>query len=93
MCYQICIPRFCFITLSACADVQIQVQNPRHGVFRKTLPSAEDMDALSKKCEKLSVLKADVLKTTTFGSVEWEKKDGKWTGGVTEGKGVAAQPS
>ena len=51
------------------------------------------MDALSKKCEKLSVVKADVLKTTSFGAVDWERKDGKWTGGVTEGKGVEAAPS
>lgn len=71
----------------------IQVQNPRHGTVAKSFPSAEDMEALSSKCQKLSSFKANVLKTSSFGSVEWEKQGGKWTGGVTEGKGVVAAPS
>ena len=59
----------------------------------KTFPSAEDMDALSSKCEKLSSFKVNILRATSFGTVEWEKKDSKWSGGVTEGKGVVAAPS
>lgn len=68
----------------------MQVQNPRSGVLAQSFPSAADMEALSSKCSKLSVFKANVLRTTTFGTVEWEKKDGKWSGGVVEGKGVAS---
>ncbi len=56
----------------------------------KTFPSAEDLAALTTKCPKLNSFKANVLRTTTFGTVEYEMKDSKWTGGVKEGKGVAA---
>ncbi|KAK5133462.1 hypothetical protein LTR08_007704 [Meristemomyces frigidus] len=66
----------------------MSVQNPRSGVLAKSFPSSADMDALSTTCTKLSSFKANVLRTTTFGSVEWEQKDGKWSGGVKEGKGV-----
>lgn len=67
----------------------MQVQNPRSGVIAKSFPSADDMDALSKKCSKLSSFKANILRTTSFGTVEWERKSGKWIGGVKEGKGAA----
>ena len=70
-----------------------QVQNPKHGVMGKTFPSAENMDALSSKLEKLSSFKANILRTASMGGVEWEKKEGKWTGGVIEGKGVVKPPS
>jgi hypothetical protein len=70
-----------------------QVQNPRHGIMKKTFPSAEDLDALSQKLEKLSSFKVSILRATSFGTVDWEKKDGKWAGGVTEGKGLPAAPS
>ncbi|KAK3114701.1 hypothetical protein LTR53_006712 [Teratosphaeriaceae sp. CCFEE 6253] len=66
------------------------LQNPKSGVLAKSFPSAEDLIALGAKCEKLTSFKASILRTTSFGSVDWEKKDGKWSGGVTEGKGVAA---
>ena len=66
----------------------MQVQNPRHGTMGKTFPTEADVESLSKTCEKLSSFKANILRTTSFGSVEWEKADGKWKGGVTEGKGV-----
>jgi len=55
----------------------------------KTFPSSDDMEALSAKCAKLSSFKANVLRTTSFGTVDWEKKDGKWSGGVQESKGQA----
>jgi len=55
----------------------------------KTFPSSEDMEALSTKCTKLSSFKANVLRTTSFGTVDWEKKDAKWSGGVKESKGQA----
>jgi beta-lactamase superfamily II metal-dependent hydrolase len=42
---------------------------------------------MCKKCERLSSFKANVLRTKTLGTVEWEKKDGKWEGGVKEGQG------
>lgn len=66
------------------------MQNPRSGVLAKTFPSVEDMEALSKKCEKLNSFKASVLRTTTLGSVEWERKEEKWTGGVKAGKGTGS---
>lgn len=57
-------------------------------MIEKSFPSAANVDALSKKCSKLSSLKANILRTTSFGTVEWERKNGKWTGGVKEGNGV-----
>ena len=72
------------------ANILIQVQNPRYGVMGKTFPSADDLNALSSKCEKLSSFKVNILRATSFGGVDWEKTEGKWTGGVIEGKGVAA---
>ncbi|EME38977.1 hypothetical protein DOTSEDRAFT_75620 [Dothistroma septosporum NZE10] len=68
----------------------MEVQNPRSGVMAKTFPSAEDLETLSKKCEKLSAFKANVLRTTSMGSVEWERKDGGWDGGVKLANGVVA---
>ena len=55
----------------------------------KTFPSEADMETMSKTCEKLSSFKANILRTTSFGSVEWEKAGSKWKGGVVEGKGVS----
>lgn len=55
----------------------------------KTFPSEADIETLSKTCEKLSSFKANILRTTSFGSVEWEKEGSKWKGGVAEGKGVS----
>lgn len=44
---------------------------------------------MSKTSEKLASFKANVLRTTTLGTVEWTKKEGgKWEGGVQEGKGM-----
>ncbi|KAI6856933.1 hypothetical protein KC343_g12293 [Hortaea werneckii] len=64
------------------------VQNPRSGVLAQTFPTEADMQALTKdSCPKLSSFKVSILRTTTFGGVEWEKKEGKWVGGVKEGKG------
>ena len=70
----------------------MEVQNPRHGVMGKTFPgSAAEIEGLAKRLEKLKVFKVDVLRTNSYGGVEWEKgEDGKWTGGVKEGKGVQA---
>ncbi|KAF2767900.1 hypothetical protein EJ03DRAFT_328780 [Teratosphaeria nubilosa] len=70
----------------------MEVQNTRSTTLSKTFPTSDDMDTLSNKCSKLSSFKANVLRTTRFGTVDWEKKDGKWSGGVTDGKGVEAPP-
>lgn len=70
-------------------SLPIQVQNPRAGVLGKTFPSAADLEEVSKTSEKLSSFKANVLRTTSLGTVEWTRKDGgKWEGGVQEGKGL-----
>ncbi|CZT15179.1 uncharacterized protein RCC_01064 [Ramularia collo-cygni] len=78
--------------IEVCANPTLEffvtVQNPRAGVLGKTFPSADDLDALSKTSENLASFKANVLRTTTLGTVEWTKKDGKWQGGVQEGKGM-----
>ncbi|KAK4495160.1 hypothetical protein PRZ48_013487 [Zasmidium cellare] len=66
----------------------MEVQNPSSGVMAKTFPTADDLEALSKKCEKLSSFKANVLRTTSLGTVDWQKKDSKWSGGVQPGKGT-----
>lgn len=80
-------------TSSNCANMIIQVQNPRHGTMAKTFPSAEDMQSWSSKAEKLSAFSVSILRAPSFGTVDWAKKDGKWVGGVSEGKGVPAGPS
>jgi len=69
----------------------MEVQNPRHGVMGKTFPSAEDLKALSSKLEKLSVFKANILKTTSMATVAFEKKDGKWTGEAKESQVSASE--
>ncbi len=61
--------------------------------MRKTFPSAEALESLSEKLEKLSSFKANILKTTSMAMVDFEKKDGKWTGNVSEGQGVTAHES
>ncbi|KXS99099.1 hypothetical protein AC578_3528 [Pseudocercospora eumusae] len=71
----------------------MDIQNPRHQVLEKTFPDVWDMNKLSEKQEKLSSFKANVLRTTTLGTIDWERVDGKWRGGVKEGKGVIASGS
>lgn len=73
------------------ADGVVQVQNPRHGVMGKTFPSAEDLKALSSKLEKLSVFKANILKTNSMATVAFEKKDGEWTGEAKESQVSASE--
>lgn len=46
----------------------------------------EDMERSSEKMKMLSSFKVNVLRTTALGTIEWERRDGKWTGGL-----VAAQ--
>ena len=48
-------------------------------------PTEEDMNDLSKSCTKLESFKITILRTSSFGSVEWRKESGKWTGGIIEG--------
>ncbi|CAK3772918.1 Hypothetical predicted protein [Lecanosticta acicola] len=68
----------------------MEVQNTRSQVLQKTFPSADDLDELSKKCEKLGSFKANVLRTTSLGTVEWSRESGKWQGGARPGKGMAS---
>ena len=70
------------------ANIAIQGQNPRNQMMMKTFPTAADLQGLSRKLEKLSSFKANILRTSTMGAVDWERKDGRWEGGVQEGKGV-----
>jgi hypothetical protein len=72
------------------ANNQTEVQNPKKQAIAKTFPDVFDMNRLSEKLVKLSSFKANVLRTKTLGSIEWEKKDNKWKGGVIEGQGMPA---
>jgi hypothetical protein len=47
-------------------------------------PSLEDIKALSEKCKKLNSFKANVLRTSSWGSIEWAKNDEKWEGGIIQ---------
>nr|POE79528.1 hypothetical protein CFP56_07593 [Quercus suber] len=67
----------------------MELQNPQSGVFPKTFPSEEDMRAMAGKCPKLTSFTVNVLRSTSFGTVKWEKKNDKWSGGVTEGQALA----
>lgn len=60
--------------------------------MKKTFPSEDDLTSLNGKLEKLSSFKVSILRATSFCTVDFEKKDGKWSGGVTEGKGVPGPP-
>ncbi|KAF2089825.1 hypothetical protein K490DRAFT_54264 [Saccharata proteae CBS 121410] len=60
------------------------VMNPRHQALSKAFPSAQDMDRLSKSCERLSKFSATVLRTTTVGEVKWDREGGVWNGGVSQ---------
>ncbi|KAK5107748.1 hypothetical protein LTR62_000724 [Meristemomyces frigidus] len=62
------------------------LQDPRSGVLAQSFPSAADMETLSKKCTKLKGFKVTVLRTITFGTLAWEREDGRWKGGFVEGK-------
>lgn len=52
-------------------------------VLADASPSHAEMISLSEKCEKLNSFKANVLRTTSWASVEWTKTDGMWEGGVS----------
>jgi hypothetical protein len=56
----------------------------------KTFPSAEDMKALGEKCTKLKEFKANVLRTTRFGGVEWKREESGWKGGIVRTGAAAA---
>lgn len=62
----------------------MQVQNPRHGTMSKTFPSIDDLKQLSSKMERLSSFKVNILKTTSMATVAFERKDGVWSGGVSD---------
>ncbi|EME87075.1 uncharacterized protein MYCFIDRAFT_86499 [Pseudocercospora fijiensis CIRAD86] len=53
----------------------MDIQNPRHQVLEKTFPDVWDMNKLSEKQEKLASFKANVLRTTTLGTIDWERVD------------------
>ncbi len=69
-----------------------QVSNQRTALStaQKAFPCEKDMKALSAKCPKLTSFKANILRTSTLGFVEWTKDEasGEWKGGVTEGEKI-----
>jgi len=70
------------------ADIS-QINSTRQKSMEKAFPDKADMEKLSEKCEKLTSFKANVLRSKTLWIVEWEKVDGKWTGGVKSNMGSA----
>lgn len=64
-------------------DKTVQVNNARSDAMEKVFPSKSDMETLTKKCEKLNSFKANVLRSKSLPSLEWERKREVWTGGVT----------
>jgi len=50
--------------------------------LEKVFPKLQDIKALSEKCKNMNSFKANVLRTTSWGSIEWEKKGEEWEGGV-----------
>ncbi|EMC97755.1 hypothetical protein BAUCODRAFT_120690 [Baudoinia panamericana UAMH 10762] len=58
------------------------LQEPGSGVLEKSLLSAADLAVLTAKCANLKSFKASVLRAASFGTLEWEKKGGKWVGGA-----------
>ncbi|KAJ9665881.1 hypothetical protein H2201_004005 [Coniosporium apollinis] len=92
--------------LQACPDLEqveivgnpslqfyMAVSNPRQQALEKAFPSADDMQQLSAKCPKLSSFKANVLRTTSMGTVEWTKEGGFWKGGMTRPNDTAEAPT
>jgi len=61
------------------------INNPRSTALEKAFPSSQDMENLEQKCEKISSFAANVLRSKNLGTVNWEKKEGKWHGGATKG--------
>jgi len=55
-----------------------------NNIFQEAFPSEEDMQGLCEKCKKLDNFKANVLRMSSWPSIEWKKTGAskKWTGGV-----------
>jgi hypothetical protein len=50
----------------------------------EVFPSLEDIKALAEKCTKLTSFKASVLRTSSWGSIDWAKNGETWEGGVVQ---------
>jgi len=59
-------------------------ENPAKALERAFL-SQSDLEVLEKKCNKLNSFKANVLRSSRFQAIAWEKKDEKWSGGIKAG--------
>ncbi|KAI4748643.1 hypothetical protein E4T50_01071 [Aureobasidium sp. EXF-12298] len=64
----------------------LAIQNIKHKAFENTFPSQSEIEALAEKCKRLASFKADILRSSAMQTVEWEKKDEKWSGGVQAAK-------
>ncbi|THX16562.1 hypothetical protein D6D13_01157 [Aureobasidium pullulans] len=60
----------------------LAIQNIKHKAFENTFPSASEIQTLGEKCKRLSSFKADILRSSAMQTIEWEKKDDKWSGGI-----------
>ncbi|THX19735.1 hypothetical protein D6D17_01112 [Aureobasidium pullulans] len=64
----------------------LAIQNIKHKAFESTFPSASEIQTLGEKCKRLSSFKADILRSSAMQTIEWEKKDDKWSGGIKAAK-------
>ncbi|KAG9737303.1 hypothetical protein KCU73_g10030, partial [Aureobasidium melanogenum] len=64
----------------------LALQNVKHKAFENTFPSQAEIKALGEKCKRLTSFKADILRSSAMQTIEWEKKDDKWSGGVKAAK-------
>ncbi|KAI4717058.1 hypothetical protein E4T48_06750 [Aureobasidium sp. EXF-10727] len=64
----------------------LAIQNIKHKAFENTFPSQSEIEALGEKCKRLTSFKADILRSSAMQTIEWEKKDDKWSGGVKAAK-------
>ncbi|TIA20201.1 hypothetical protein D6C81_04369 [Aureobasidium pullulans] len=64
----------------------LAIQNIKNKAFENTFPSASEIKTLGEKCKRLSSFKADILRSSAMQTIEWEKKDDKWSGGIKAAK-------
>ena len=63
-----------------------QISNMRAKAFETAFPSQQDIETLGNKCKRLTSFKADILRSSAMATIEWEKKEEKWIGGVKAAK-------
>ncbi|KAG8624376.1 hypothetical protein KVT40_007443 [Elsinoe batatas] len=73
------------VVVSPSLGFYMQVNRVPSTALKDALLSQEDLEELDKAGCKLQSFKATVLRSAHLQKLEWEKKDGKWTGGFIPG--------